>query len=653
MPASANGAPANTALVEASAIPSAEEERAVPTPALEVQAAADAATGASTTLTTEEAPVTIAPREAATMPASENEEAPVTISPREAATMPASANGAPTPATRVAAPMPVHMDVAPTLESEEVAPVHPVPMPAPEEVTPAPALAGAPVPAPEEAAPTPAAEDAAATTHAPEEAVTLGVPDEGAATVPTPEEAAPVASTEEVPATSAVPALALESVAETRPAPAKAPAEASSAPMPDCPPSLSKSRRTQRNAAPCQQPVGRQAPGRTSLDRQRVGKQPPAKQPPSIGPPPGQHFKVAGQRPMGKSQPQQPPQGQRAQPPRSHGADHGERTSPRRKGHAATEAHAAAWAAARRHQQVPAKSMAASAQGAAAMAAMAAGAAPCHASWWAPGHAFGGQFYGGGGGWPVGGKATPAVTPNTQTSWTAPVASTRARVAAESRRTDADESSAQADNYERKRRLWAEKRAKETAARIAAQAVAEKEKQAHADGGPRYFGRIKAFSIVSGFGFIQSDQISRLYGRDAFLSHAVEGGIVVGGMVSFTVELNKEGHPQARNVRLEAVDEHSGDTASLEADLAARRQMERQVRRGRVKSFNAARGFGFLVCPELQYAFGGRDIYVSKTQVPDGRLMAGQEVDFQLHLDRHGLPQAQHVTAANGIWLPT
>lgn len=165
----------------------------------------------------------------------------------------------------------------------------------------------------------------------------------------------------------------------------------------------------------------------------------------------------------------------------------------------------------------------------------------------------------------------------------------------------------------------------------------------------RHTGHIKTFNTVHGFGFIQSDEIARLHGCDVFLNQAVEGGIVVGGQVSFAVEINKSGKPQARNVVLEK-GEKSID-APVDPSLS---KIVGELFNGRIKSFNIGRGLGFIVCPDLQRAFGGRDIYLSKAQAPEGRLVAGQEVAFSLWIDRKGQPQARHVeivkhTGAPGV----
>jgi len=129
------------------------------------------------------------------------------------------------------------------------------------------------------------------------------------------------------------------------------------------------------------------------------------------------------------------------------------------------------------------------------------------------------------------------------------------------------------------------------------------------------------------------------------LNQAVEGGVVIGGTVSFIVEVNKDGKPQARDVRLEdtsgAGAAHHGNVALGHVPCHEARQGQKH--RGHVKSFNAARGFGFIVCPDLQPVFEGGDIYVSKTQLGENRITTDQVVEFNLHVDRKGKPQARDV----------
>jgi len=181
-----------------------------------------------------------------------------------------------------------------------------------------------------------------------------------------------------------------------------------------------------------------------------------------------------------------------------------------------------------------------------------------------------------------------------------------------------------------------------TAAALAASAGGSSSSTAGAALAPiseqRYTGVIKAFNTAHGYGFILCQDILKTYGCDVFLNQAVEGGIVIGGVVSFVLYW-KNGRPQARDVILEAA-----PTAKDEAAKQKERMEELdKVHHGRVKSFNSSRGFGFLACPDLSNKFGGRDIFISRAQVPGGVLQPGQEISFRVALDFKGQPQARSI----------
>eukprot|EP00434_Breviolum_minutum_P027544 symbB.v1.2.024364.t1/scaffold2300.1/size82923/3 len=128
--------------------------------------------------------------------------------------------------------------------------------------------------------------------------------------------------------------------------------------------------------------------------------------------------------------------------------------------------------------------------------------------------------------------------------------------------------------------------------------------------------------------------------------NGIEGGIVVGSVVSFTLELNKSGKPQAREAKLEAEKSEQPleeETGPKGADVLGK------VFKGTVKSFNISRGFGFLTCRDLiGTPYAGRDIYVSQTQVPGNRpLSTGHEVDFVLSVNQQGQPQGKDLRMTN------
>jgi len=67
-------------------------------------------------------------------------------------------------------------------------------------------------------------------------------------------------------------------------------------------------------------------------------------------------------------------------------------------------------------------------------------------------------------------------------------------------------------------------------------------------GSDRFQGRIKSFNVEKGYGFVESAQATQVYGRDVFLHKAHIGTFSPGAFVTFAVEMNKQGMPQARDL---------------------------------------------------------------------------------------------------------
>merc|ERR1711959_319227 len=68
-------------------------------------------------------------------------------------------------------------------------------------------------------------------------------------------------------------------------------------------------------------------------------------------------------------------------------------------------------------------------------------------------------------------------------------------------------------------------------------------------GEKRYTGRIKSYNAEKGYGFLDSDEAKQVYGRDVFLHKAHLGDFDVNAIVTFQVEMNKQGMPQARELQ--------------------------------------------------------------------------------------------------------
>lgn len=67
--------------------------------------------------------------------------------------------------------------------------------------------------------------------------------------------------------------------------------------------------------------------------------------------------------------------------------------------------------------------------------------------------------------------------------------------------------------------------------------------------------------------------------------------------------------------------------------------------RGRIKSFNAKQGFGFIENPEA-YAMFGRDVFLHKAQI--GNLKVGMEVTYGVEMNKFGMPQARDLATLDG-----
>merc|ERR1711920_158668 len=65
---------------------------------------------------------------------------------------------------------------------------------------------------------------------------------------------------------------------------------------------------------------------------------------------------------------------------------------------------------------------------------------------------------------------------------------------------------------------------------------------------------------------------------------------------------------------------------------------------GRIKSFNAEKGFGFIESQQASAAFG-RDVFLHKAQIGD--LKVGADVAFEVENKSNG-PQARNVTSLQG-----
>lgn len=194
------------------------------------------------------------------------------------------------------------------------------------------------------------------------------------------------------------------------------------------------------------------------------------------------------------------------------------------------------------------------------------------------------------------------------------------------------------------------------------------------DGEAIYTGTITAFYEHKHFGFIKSAGVTSHFGIDAFLSDKEIGGFGIGSQVSFNVVANKEGKPQARNLRpadaysdetqvLGGAAEQMPDVSNLagflqqpiqpdwgvvgrvtqhasDGDLGAE---DNQRFIGTIKCFIPERRYGFLQCPECTNQFGF-DAFLSDKEI--GLFTNDDTVSFSVRVNKTGKPQAYDLRPA-------
>jgi len=151
----------------------------------------------------------------------------------------------------------------------------------------------------------------------------------------------------------------------------------------------------------------------------------------------------------------------------------------------------------------------------------------------------------------------------------------------------------------------------------------------------QYTGQIKSYGLKKGFGFIVCEELpgeevyfhNRVLPREIVESLAERSGVQLAGKtVSFTATTGDSGKIQAEQVSFVATD---GDEMV-----------------GRVKSYNGAKGFGFLSCASVQ-----GDVWFSRKDLPPScqdMPLAGATAKFRLGYAQDGKPQAKQV-APQGV----
>ncbi|CAE8743690.1 unnamed protein product, partial [Polarella glacialis] len=178
-------------------------------------------------------------------------------------------------------------------------------------------------------------------------------------------------------------------------------------------------------------------------------------------------------------------------------------------------------------------------------------------------------------------------------------------------------------------------------------------------------GVIKAIFEDKGFGFIQCPVLEGKYG-DVFVHHGQLKGFFVGDRVAFNVRF-KNGKPQADEVKQPSpsasnwLSPSTGQPAAkVERErlvpvdyMQASRELEFEHRpqeadsgsgetfhEGVVKSFNSAKGFGFIRCQET-FSMFNCDVFLHKDQL--GSFQAGDAIRFSCQVNDRGQPQAIEV----------
>ncbi|CAK8993986.1 unnamed protein product [Durusdinium trenchii] len=219
----------------------------------------------------------------------------------------------------------------------------------------------------------------------------------------------------------------------------------------------------------------------------------------------------------------------------------------------------------------------------------------------------------------------------------------------------------------------------------------------------RAMGTLKSFSQKTGFGFIACPELHEaqhrlhswfcpVFGADVFV-HVKQMGpfssvLMPGTPVTFAVVIGKENKPQAYDVQpmdgllaestIHNVSESMVDMSQMSqmatfpgaftglggfqdpftgfghteippktAPAAAKRKWEDVTAelgrfRGVVKSFNGAKGFGFIISEELQAHGYTQDVFLSQAHTP-ATAQAGSNVSFTAFLNERSQPQAKNV----------
>jgi len=173
----------------------------------------------------------------------------------------------------------------------------------------------------------------------------------------------------------------------------------------------------------------------------------------------------------------------------------------------------------------------------------------------------------------------------------------------------------------------------------------------------RLQGAVASYNEETGSAHIACAQTQALFQQDVTVDwrelERAGTAVDVGSLVSFRIELDEAGAPQARDLQLRAPAE-----AEEDEDVVTRPQKRRKGQEtgfvppvgavgdrfiGTIKSFHEGVGVGFIAC-KAAYAVFGRDVTIDQHNLAGFRV--GETVSFELATDDLGTPKALELEAA-------
>lgn len=155
-----------------------------------------------------------------------------------------------------------------------------------------------------------------------------------------------------------------------------------------------------------------------------------------------------------------------------------------------------------------------------------------------------------------------------------------------------------------------------------------------------FLGVIKSFVEKTGYGFIECAEM----GGDVFLSAVEKRGYQVGQTVRFTAVQQRDGRPQAKDLRSGLKDDEWVCPRLIPAKRPRRAPREIGPHlgdfTGRIKSFSDKSGYGFIECPEVA-ALGYQDVFLHADDKCGYKI--GEIVTFAAHLTLDGKPEAKNL----------